>query len=127
MPLEGHEKAVLCIDFHKKNRIIISGSADRTVRVWRPNTTWKCVLTLLGHTDKVRSVCFITHSLVASGGDDCTVRLWNIEGFGACLFMINLETKRVVALTTNGSDLIVAAGNSVQTIETVTFKTESTV
>jgi WD40 repeat protein len=42
LALEGHEKPVLCIAFHPK-RIIASGSADRSIKIWRPAPTWQLV------------------------------------------------------------------------------------
>jgi WD40 repeat protein len=43
MPLEGHTKAVLSIQFNQTKRILVSGSADRSVKIWKPQPTWQCV------------------------------------------------------------------------------------
>ncbi|RCH79101.1 hypothetical protein CU098_005638, partial [Rhizopus stolonifer] len=43
-------------------------------KIWRPRITIK------GHLDSVRSVCFHPNEMMAaSGSDDCTVKIWNLK------------------------------------------------
>ncbi|THD24438.1 F-box/WD repeat-containing protein pof1 [Fasciola hepatica] len=63
--------------------LLISGSSDTTVKLWRlsSNTDWSriaCVRTLQGHTDTVRCLQ-ADHEKVISGSYDCTLRLWDLN------------------------------------------------
>jgi WD40 repeat protein len=62
--------------------VLVSGGADRTVRVWAADTGWPRAC-LLGHTDLVTAVAVAEvagRPLIASGGYDRTVRLWDQGG-----------------------------------------------
>lgn len=57
----------------------ISGSADKTVKVWDVETG-RCLTTLKGHTDKVWGVAITADGRRAvSGSVDKTVRIWDVE------------------------------------------------
>jgi hypothetical protein len=58
---------------------LVSGSCDKTLRLWNSDGT--LVATLEGHGDYVRC-CAWNHNgtLLASGSDDKTLRLWSPYG-----------------------------------------------
>ena len=65
-------------EFSGDGREVVSGSYDKTVRVWDAGTG-ECRLTLLGHTGYVRSVGFSGDGReMVSGSYDKTVRLWQV-------------------------------------------------
>lgn len=68
--LQGHTKEVECLAYQDTGRILASGSADRTIRVWRPVPAWQCVQSLKGHYSKVGAIIFINDRSMASGGID---------------------------------------------------------
>ena len=48
----------------------MSGSEDKTVKLWNTNTG-ECIKTLSGHSDTVKSVNFSSdNKLIVSGSDD---------------------------------------------------------
>jgi WD40 repeat protein len=64
-------------------RTAVSGSDDRTVRVW-DLPGGRCTAVLEGHTGWVRSVAVTADGRTAvSGSDDRTVRVWDLPG-GRC-------------------------------------------
>ena len=59
---------------------IVSGSADKTVRVWDADTGQPIGQPLTGHTDAVRSVAFSPDGKrIVSGSADKTVRVWDAD------------------------------------------------
>ena len=75
--LEGHT-CDICSVFVKDN-LIISGSDDKTIRIWNINSG-ECIKVLEGHTSNVMSV-FVKDNLIISGSDDKTIRITPISLF----------------------------------------------
>jgi WD40 repeat protein len=80
--LTGHTDSVGAVAFGPDGRILASGSADRTARLWNvadPVHPAPLGQPLTGHTDFVNTVAFSPdgHTL-ASGSTDRTVRLWDV-------------------------------------------------
>jgi len=90
--LAGHERAVWSVAFSPDGTLALSGSADRTLRLWdverrQPLRVFK------GHRGEVKCVAFLPQGGYAlSGGFDSTVRLWNLtEGTGKVLSIKELK------------------------------------
>jgi WD40 repeat protein len=57
----------------------VSGSWDKTVKVWDAQTGQE-TLTLKGHSDRVRSVSFSPDGKwIVSGSGDRTIKIWDIS------------------------------------------------
>ncbi len=70
--------AVRSVAFSPDGRRIVSGSYDRTLRLWDAATGQPIEAPLTGHTDVVRSVAFSPDGRrIVSGSNDRTVRLWD--------------------------------------------------
>jgi len=81
--LEGHRDAISCIVFHPTAPMVISGSKDKTVKLWfipKKESETKCIETLTQHTAMVTSVAICPHreSLLATGSFDKTLVLYDI-------------------------------------------------
>ena len=82
--LAGHTFMVGAVAVSADGRIGVSGSYDRTVRVW-DLATGTCLHTMVGHTDAVFTVAVSADARIAvSGGNDRTVRVWDLAS-GACV------------------------------------------
>jgi WD40 repeat protein len=83
--LRGHEGVIHAVQFAKDSDLLVSGSDDRTVRLWKRQLTmtryeWSLVWTGFGHTARCWDVQFNESSTaVASTGEDGTLRLWGLE------------------------------------------------
>lgn len=68
-----------------KDNIVVSGSTDRTLRVWNAETG-ECIHVLQGHASTVR--CLAMHeNKVVSGSRDGTLRVWDVKQ-GLCLSVL---------------------------------------
>lgn len=77
--LYGHKMPVLCIDYSSDDTLIVSGSADKYIRVWGADFG-DCHCALLAHSGPVTQVSFVkqTH-YVLSAGRDGAVKYWDID------------------------------------------------
>lgn len=75
--LKGHTNLPDGIAFHPDRKTLVSGSWDRTIKLWNV-ATGKVIRTLTGHTNDVVSI-EVSHDgkTIVSGSDDGTVRLWD--------------------------------------------------
>lgn len=90
--LRGHTKAILCLAV--VSDLVCSGSADKTVRVWKRGTgkSYSCLAVLEGHNGPVKCVTATLDSnskneddfgcgnsyVVYSGSLDCDIKVWKI-------------------------------------------------
>lgn len=75
--LRGHGHTVFSLAFSDDSRFLVSGSADKTIKLWSVAER-RLVRTFTGHTDAVYGVALHGRRMV-SGSWDGTVRLWDIE------------------------------------------------
>lgn len=78
--LTGHAGPVTAIGFSADNARVVTGSADKTVRVWNPGNAQQTEqIKFEGLTGNVTAVAFSADgNLVLSGTADNKVRLWNV-------------------------------------------------
>ncbi|EDR02557.1 uncharacterized protein LACBIDRAFT_393910 [Laccaria bicolor S238N-H82] len=78
--IADHDGAVKSVAFSPDGRHIVSGSDDKTVRVWDAQTGQTVMHPLKGHEDHVTSVAFSPDGRhIISGSDDKTVRVWDAQ------------------------------------------------
>merc|ERR1719258_178725 len=97
---QGHTKDVFSVAFSADNHQIVSGSRDKTIKLW--NTLGECKYTITEdmHTDWVSCVAFSPSAkmpLIISGGWDRLVKVWNLSN---CKLRTNLAGHTGVVYTT---------------------------
>jgi WD40 repeat protein len=74
----GHGKVILKLVPHPKQPLLVTCSADQTVRIWNADNG-AAVRTLSGHRDYVYAIGVSPDgNLIASGGFDGEVRIWKV-------------------------------------------------
>mmetsp|Transcript_36456 Transcript_36456/g.145737 ORF Transcript_36456/g.145737 Transcript_36456/m.145737 type:complete len:483 (-) Transcript_36456:3136-4584(-) len=74
--LFGHSGQVLCVDACPGSRVVISGSADKSLRTWDMDTGRRQDA-LYGHNGWVHCVRLQEHKAVTGSGDK-TIKIWDI-------------------------------------------------
>jgi len=88
--LTGHSEPVASSTLSSDGQFALSGSWDRTMRLWDLNTG-SAVRTFQGHTKDVNSVAFSgDNRQIVSGSRDKTIKLWNT--LAECKFTIVEDT-----------------------------------
>ena len=65
------------ISFHSQQPLFVSGGDDYKIKVWNYKQR-KCLFTLLGHLDYIRTTFFHhEYPWIVSSSDDQTIRIWN--------------------------------------------------
>jgi WD40 repeat protein len=78
--LHGRGGTVLALAADPEGRVLASGSADGTVRLWDVEAGREKTV-LRGHKGRVNAVSYASKgSLLASGSSDWSVRLWDVDG-----------------------------------------------
>ncbi|KAG0229358.1 chromatin-remodeling complex subunit ies6 [Actinomortierella wolfii] len=89
--LVGHRAAVNAVQFSLEgstnsftgsNRIVVSASGDRTIKIWSFETG-ECLRTLEGHTRGIACIQFEGDTII-SGSSDQTIKIWDLAR-GECV------------------------------------------
>ncbi|TFK42875.1 quinon protein alcohol dehydrogenase-like superfamily [Crucibulum laeve] len=120
---KGHTDGVMCLQFsetlsHPAFPVLITGSYDRTVRVWNLETGVE-IHCLKGHTRAVRALQFDEVKLI-TGSMDNTIKVWDWRG-GRCIRTLTGHTEGVVCL--NFDENVLASGSVDSTIKVWNLRT----
>lgn len=111
--LEGHDRGVNWVQFHPSKPIIVSGSDDRSVKLWRYNDSraWETD-TFRGHFNNISCVLFHPHAdLIISNSEDKTLRIWDYTKRGSQPIIHRRDSDRFWILAAHPSLNLVAAGH----------------
>ena len=76
--LTQHVGRVLCTLYHPQGTYFVTGSEDKTIKVWNPNT-FNVLVNFDANDDAVYSLAFsVEESVIVSGSADNTVRTWRV-------------------------------------------------
>jgi eukaryotic-like serine/threonine-protein kinase len=104
--LRGHTDAITCVDTSPDSQSAVSGSDDKTLRLW---TLGGEVSVLSKHTDRIASCRFSPDgSAIASGGYDGRVVIWNTATHEPQELAPNTSSVKSISFSLNGQSLYVA-------------------
>ncbi|GKZ01322.1 hypothetical protein MPSEU_001083200 [Mayamaea pseudoterrestris] len=87
--LSGHGGRILCLKTAWHGDRLLSGGADRTVRIWDlAGSGGRCLHSLSGHLGWVTQVQFWGPNTIVSASTDRSVALWDARVRGTPLFML---------------------------------------
>ena len=110
----GHTDRVRSVAFSMDGLRVVSGSNDRTIRIWDA-ATGDCTAVLKGHTGDVGSVAFSVDGMrVVSGSDDRRARIWD-AATGNCTGVLEGHTHWVRSVAFSVDGLRVVSGSHDQT------------
>ncbi|MFE3589727.1 hypothetical protein ACFXOY_19725 [Streptomyces niveus] len=117
---KGHDAEMYALDVTPDGKTVITGSRDRTVRLWDVSDPGKPVraATVTGHRDMVYAVAVHPGGTVmATAGADRTVRLWDIADprRPAPLSSVEVHTDTVRALAFSPDGRTLASGGQDRT------------
>jgi WD40 repeat protein/serine/threonine protein kinase len=133
--LRGHNAAVCSVAFSPDGRRVVTGSLDKTAKVWE-STTGRRPLFTLNHSNAVIAVAFSPDgSRIVTASDDHTAKVWNATN-GQPILTFTGHSAQVRAVAYSHDGRWIATGSLDQTaklwdattgIEKVTFKADDAV
>src|SRR5258707_127059 len=82
LPLEwtGHTRPIRSVCYSPDGTRVVSGSDDKTIRIWDAESGTVIGEPVMGHTEGVNSVAYSPDGRhIISGSSDCTIRIWDAE------------------------------------------------
>ena len=106
---DAHSDVVLCLQFSRDGSRLLSGAADKFVKIFDVSTG-EFVMAFEGHTEHVLGVAWTADALtVASGSADKSIKIWSTQD-GSQKRTISNSTKQVTGLEFVGtSDNLVSS------------------
>lgn len=124
--LEGHEHTVGCLCWNQNGEILLSGSHDRTIRLW--NALAGTILSVIhGHEGGIRSLSVSPYyKLLASASHDKTIRIWDFGNNNSsrcidndtshCIVMLYSHSKAVTVVSWSKCGKYLASGTYDNTV-----------
>ncbi len=95
---EEHTDPVRAVSLSRDNRLALTGSEDRSLKLWDTETGAR-LQTFTGHEKPVTSVYLHPEGRHAlSGSEDLTLRLWDLET-GRCVQIVTTEREHTLSIT----------------------------
>ena len=115
---EEHDGPVRGVDFHLTEPLLVSGGDDYKIKVWDYKLR-RCLFTLLGHLDYIRTVQFHPNTTqfpwILSASDDQTLRLWDFAK-RTCLSVLTGHNHYVMCAAFHPTDDLIVSASLDQTV-----------
>ncbi|CAK9157681.1 unnamed protein product [Ilex paraguariensis] len=111
LSLYGHKLPVLCMDISSDGDLIVSGSADKNLKIWGLDFG-DCHKSIFAHADSVMSVRFVrnTHYMF-SVGKDRLVKYWDADKFELLLTLEGHHAEVWCLSISNRGDFLVTGSH----------------
>jgi len=107
--LDGHTDQVTSLAWNSNGTLILSGSADRSIRLWRDDGS--CIFVFQGHNGVISTVRWQPkcQHVFASASLDGTLRLWNVISH-TCYSILKEHTNEIVTMGFSPTGEYIASG-----------------
>ena len=113
---KAHIDVVVALSFSPDGRILASGSADKTIKLWEM-PSGKLINTLKEHTNTVEALSFSPDGrILASGSADQTIKLWEMPS-GKLINTLRGHTDVIMSISFSPDGRILASGSWDKTIK----------
>ncbi len=110
LTLRAHRSHVSAVAFSPDGQIVVSGSNDRTLRVWEV-ASGNLLRTLAGPSDTIFAVSFILEGKeIATGSGDLDLLLWKVDN-GRNYETLKGHSRGILALAYDVNNRILASGS----------------
>lgn len=106
--LKGHSDTVCTLSSTDKDGIVLSGSWDKTAKLWTVNEQGYSCVTFQGHEAAVWAVCQLPNNRYATGSADKLIAIWNSLGEKLLILKGHTDCVRGLIPLPNGSLLSVS-------------------
>ena len=122
--MSGHGSDVLAAEFSPDEKSIVSGRADKTVRIWNV-ATGKETAQLKGHTNSVFAAVFSANNKqIVSGSADKTIKIWDVATKKEVRSIITPTFVRSLAISPDGKTIVSGGDEKVARVWNATNGTE---
>eukprot|EP00930_Biecheleria_cincta_P035139 TRINITY_DN241_c0_g1_i1.p1 TRINITY_DN241_c0_g1~~TRINITY_DN241_c0_g1_i1.p1 ORF type:complete len:1243 (-),score=237.00 TRINITY_DN241_c0_g1_i1:360-4049(-) len=113
---EEHEGGpVRGVCFHLSQPLFVSGGDDYKIKIWNYKLR-RCIFTLLGHLDYIRTVQFHDeYPWIVSASDDQTIRIWNWQS-RSCIAVLTGHNHYVMCAQFHPKEDLVVSASLDQTV-----------
>jgi len=116
-PFQGHTSWAESVAISPDGNLIVSGSFDKTIRMWDAMTGKTLGPPLHGHTGMVMSVAISPDSKrIVSGSTDKTIRVWDVCTSEASVTPLQGHTDEVLSVAISPNGNLIVSGSSDKTI-----------
>jgi WD40 repeat protein len=108
----GHTDSITCMRYSPNGRQIISGSFDKTIRIWDAETGAAVGKPLEGHTDSIRSIAYSPNGQhIISASADSTIRIWDAKTGSAVVNPLRAHTGTVTSIACSPGGRHIVSGS----------------
>ena len=112
----GHTAPIHCLSLSQDGRILASGSADNTIKIW-DMTSGQLLRTLQGHKAPVWSVALSQNGkTLVSGSQDQTIKIWDVES-GQVRHTLTEHTDTVYSVALSPDEQTIVSGSQDFTVK----------
>lgn len=116
--LQGHVGVVDSLVFEPGGAALVSGSDDRTIRIWNLTISPSTAQVLTGHTDRIWGLAFDPeHQFLVSASEDSTARIWAAShGYAGIGAPINFG-EPLLAAAADRNGVLISHGSTVDRLD----------
>jgi WD40 repeat protein len=106
----GHMETITSVAYSGDGKKVLTGSADRTARLWTLNGDTLAVMR--GHTDTITSVAFSPdNKTILTGSADRTARIWDLQGKTLQIFSGHTDYVNSIAFSPDGKTILTGSSD----------------